>query len=195
MKIYILRHEKRPEDCSFFVPLSEEGLNDSIKLISHLKKCNIDLIFSSPFIRTLQTIYPYAKSENKKINLEYGLCELHHEDIIPKKGANMLLPNYLAKSFLVNDKYETLIKNTDITYPEKVKDCENRMLRVLRYVIEKYNKTNHNIVLVTHQNLCSAALKVVSKYVKIDEDEIENYEKGKLTLVFDNNVWQYKKIN
>jgi broad specificity phosphatase PhoE len=57
MKIYILRHEKRPADCSFFVPLSEEGLKDSIKLVPRLKKCNINLIFSSPFIRTLQTIY------------------------------------------------------------------------------------------------------------------------------------------
>ena len=195
MKIYILRHEKRPEDCSFFVPLSEDGLANSKKLVPLLKNCNIDLIFSSPFIRTLQTIYPYAKSENKKINLEYGLCEIHHEDIIPKKGANMLLPDYLAKIFLANDNYETIIRNTDIIYPEKVKACEDRMIRVLRYIIGKYYKTNHNIVLVTHQNLCSAALKVVNKHIKIDEDEIENYEKGKLTLIFDNNNWSYKKIN
>ena len=194
MKIYILRHEKRPEDCSFFVPLSEDGLKDAIKLVPHLKACNIDLIFSSPFIRTLQKIYPYVKSENKKINLEYGLCEIHHEDIIPKMGARMVLPSYLAKSFQVNENYETFIRNTDIIYPEKEKDCETRMIRVLRYIIEKYYKTKHNIVLVTHQGLCNAALKVVNKYIKINEEELENYEKGKLTLIY-NNGWSYKKIN
>ena len=33
-----------------------------------LDNCNIDLIFSSPFIRTLQTIYPFATSKKLSIN-------------------------------------------------------------------------------------------------------------------------------
>ena len=38
MKLYILRHEDRTQDCSFFSPLTKEGLNNSIKLIDILKK-------------------------------------------------------------------------------------------------------------------------------------------------------------
>ena len=35
---------------------SELGLDNSIKLIEILTKCKIDTIYSSPFIRTLQTL-------------------------------------------------------------------------------------------------------------------------------------------
>ena len=66
MKIYILRHEDRTQDCSFFSPLTETGLNNSIKLIDHLKNENITKIYCSPFIRTLQTIYPFSKCNTKK---------------------------------------------------------------------------------------------------------------------------------
>ena len=64
MRLYILRHEDRPEDCSFFTPLSEQGLINSNKLTTILEKCKINYIISSPFIRTLQTIVPYAKKKN-----------------------------------------------------------------------------------------------------------------------------------
>jgi len=86
MKIYILRHEDRTQDCSFFSPLTKTGLNNSVKLIDYLKKEKITKIYCSPFIRTLQTIYPYAKNNNININLEYGLVEIHHQDLIPKKA-------------------------------------------------------------------------------------------------------------
>ena len=75
MKLYILRHEDRTQDCSFFSPLTLVGLNNSKKLAEHLKKENINLIFSSPFIRTLQTVQPYVKETKISINLEYSLSE------------------------------------------------------------------------------------------------------------------------
>ena len=37
MKIYILRHEHRTEDCSFFSPLIEKGLYNAKKLVPYLK--------------------------------------------------------------------------------------------------------------------------------------------------------------
>ena len=119
MKIYILRHEDRTHDCTFFSPLTKIGLENSIKLIDILKKEKINTIYTSPFIRTLQTIYPYAKSNNIKLNIEYGMSEIHHEDIIAKKSVGINLPEYLAESFEYNPEYKTLIKSTDIVYPEK----------------------------------------------------------------------------
>ena len=58
MKIYILRHEDRTMDLTFFSPLTKNGLEKSVKLIDHLEKERINVIYSSPYIRTLQTIYP-----------------------------------------------------------------------------------------------------------------------------------------
>lgn len=201
MKIYILRHEDRPQDCSFFVPLTELGLENSFKIAEKLKEEKINLIFSSPFIRTLQTIYPYVKDTNNNINLEYGLSEFHHPDIIPAKAVGISLPEYLSKSFRYNPDYKTIIKPTDITYPEKNKDVNTRTKRVLRDIISKYYETNNNIILVSHQNTCNAILQIVNSESekfkgKIPEKLTNGYEKGKISLIFDTDKgWTYKPIN
>ncbi len=72
MKIYILRHEDRTQDCTFFSPLTKKGLENSAELVPVLVKCKIDIIFTSPFIRTLQTVYPFIKETKIKPYLEYG---------------------------------------------------------------------------------------------------------------------------
>lgn len=197
MKIYILRHEDRTQDCSFFAPLTKAGLENSIKLVKYLEKEKIDKIYCSPFIRTLQTIYPYAKEHDIKINIEYGLSELHHEEIIAKKSVGISLPEYLAKSFNFNPEYKTLIKPTEIIYPEKDKQAQTRIKRVLRKVIEDNMESNHNIVLVSHQTLCNAVLKIVNNSgTKLEDSIVNNYEKGKICLIFDSeNGWTYKPVN
>ena len=194
MKIYILRHENRTQDCSFFSPLTELGLSNSNKLVSLLNELNIDIIYSSPFIRTLQTIKPYILYSKKNINIEYGLSEIHHSDIITKKAVGIILPEYIAKSFNYNCNYISIITHTDIKYPEKYSDIIIRIKKILYNLIKKYYNTNINILLVTHQSLCSAILEIVNKYNIIDTHIIHNYPKGKLSLVYDNN-WVYKILN
>ena len=188
MKIYILRHEDRTQDCSFFSPLTKKGLENSINLIDTLEKCDINVIFSSPFIRTLQTVYPYAKNKDIKINLEYGLCEIHHEDLIPKKSYGMYLPEYMAELFNYNSEYKTLMKPTDITFPEKEIDVKKRTKRVLRTILNNYMNTDINILIVTHQIVCTSIL-------KINNPEIQNYEKGWLTKIIDDSGWNIKPVN
>ena len=48
MKIYILRHEQRTEDCSFFSPLIEKGLFNAKKLVPYLTKVNFFVESISP---------------------------------------------------------------------------------------------------------------------------------------------------
>ena len=186
MKLYLLRHEDRTQDCSFFGPLTELGLNNACKLIKVLNDNNINMVFSSPFIRTLQTINPYLKEKNLLVNLEYGLSEIHHPDIIPPKSVGISLPQYLAKYYNYNPEYNSLIKPTQIKYPENIINCNNRVKIVLKYIIEKYYKTDLNILLVTHQSPCQTILKIINNN--------SNYDKGKLILFFDNG-WNYKKLN
>ena len=78
MKIILLRHEERGFDVGFYSNLTENGIIKSCILSDKLKKLKIDEIYCSPFIRTLQTIYPFADKYNKKVNLEYGLYEYIH---------------------------------------------------------------------------------------------------------------------
>jgi phosphohistidine phosphatase SixA len=79
MKLILLRHEERGIDVGFNSNLTEKGIINSCTVLpDKLNALKIDIIFSSPFIRTLQTIYPYSNLYNKKINIEYGLYEYLH---------------------------------------------------------------------------------------------------------------------
>jgi|UniRef100_A0A6C0EFA6 2,3-bisphosphoglycerate-dependent phosphoglycerate mutase len=205
MKIYILRHEDRTQDCSFFSPLTSLGLERSEILVENLNNCNINFIFSSPFIRTLQTIRPFSIKKNIKINLEYGLSEIHHEDIIPKKAVGNLIPEYLANDYNYNCSYKSIIKHTKIKYPEKYTDVVKRVTIILHNLIKKYFTTDYNILIVTHQSLCCAILEIINNKSKILKESSPNllninsrlltdYPKGKLCLVF-NDGWDFKVIN
>ena len=66
MKLYILRHEERTIDATFFAPLTEKGLHNSKILVSNLDNLGITKIYCSPFIRTMQTIYPFSIKHKKK---------------------------------------------------------------------------------------------------------------------------------
>ena len=194
MKIYILRHENRTTDCSFFSPLTENGLENSNLLVNKLDECNINLVISSPFIRTLQTIYPYICKNNKSINIEYGLCEIHDKDIIPKKAVGQKLPEYLFKSFKCNPQYKSLINSNDIKYPEIYDDVVKRIKIILKKIIMKYYKSDLNILIVTHQSLCKSILEIINKYNKVNPEILNNYPLGKICLIY-NNDWTYKLIN
>ncbi len=204
MRIYILRHEDRPQDCSFFVPLTYDGLENAKKLVEKLENEKIDLIISSPFIRTLQTIHPYSKKTNKNINIEYGLSEIHHQDIIPVKAVGIRMPEYILKLFNYNPKYKSIIEADGIIYPETINHVKNRIKLVLNNIISNYYKTDNNILLVTHQSLCNCILELIKnnskiinskKFKNITDRIITGYPLGKVCLVFDKDEWEYEEIN
>lgn len=198
MQLYILRHEERTIDATFFSPLTEKGLENSKNLVEKLDKLKISKIYCSPYIRTLQTIYPFSIKNNIKLNLEYNLIEIQHESIIPPKSYKVELPNYMAKQFNYNPNYISAIKPDMINYPETSIDLEYRTKQFLKALIEKYHNTNETILLVTHQGLCQVILNIIKKFGNLSkptESEVISYPIGTLSLVFKNYEWIYKKIN
>jgi len=197
MKLYILSHEDRNQDATFFSPLTKQGLENATKLIKELEKVEISHIYCSPYIRTLQTIHPYSKKHNLKIKLEYGLSEINHEDIIPKKSYQVRLPEYMAELFNYEPNYNEKFAPEEFTYPENEKNVYKRVRNILKYIISVHNTTNDNIVLVTHQIVCKLILKIVKKYgvLKPNKEDLLSYPKGGLTEVFDNTYWVFKPIN
>jgi len=197
MKLYILRHEDRTIDATFFSPLTEKGLTNANNLINHLEKLNITKIFCSPFIRTMQTVYPFAKKKNLKLNLDYNLVEIQHPSIIPQRSFNVELPTYIAKQFNYNSEYVPLLTAKDLVYPENEAHLEIRTKKFLRYIISRYYKTEENILIVTHQGLCTNILKLISAVGKNKPDKslIDNYPTGIISLIFQDGEWVYNKIN
>ncbi len=76
MKIILLRHGERDiNNPLFFSKLTDEGMIKSKLLVKELNKYNINTIYASPFLRVLQTIYPYCKSNNINVNVNNLLYE------------------------------------------------------------------------------------------------------------------------
>ena len=196
MKLYILRHEDRTQDATFFSPLTKDGLENSEKLIELLNELNINVIYSSPFIRTLQTIHPYAKYKNLKINIDYSLSELQHPDLIPPNSYQVTLPKYIAKDFNYNKIYESLMQPSEFKYPEDEEAMMKRIKKILTKILTNH-KGSENIIIATHQGICNLILKIVGRSIKNERlKKLKfKYLPGKVTKVFDTDKWVFKNIN
>lgn len=86
MKIlWLIRHEHRldfsnPEwfDTAIYrydPPLSPLGLERAKLLVDRFRAVDIDALYTSPFLRAIQTAVPLAKVRQLPIRLEWGLCE------------------------------------------------------------------------------------------------------------------------
>jgi len=199
MKIYILRHEDRTQDATMFSPLTEKGLSNALKLSKELNKLNINVIYSSPFVRTLQTIYPYSSGSNTKVNLEYSIAEMQHQKLIPEKSYQVRLPKYLAEMFNYNPNYNSMIYPEDFKYPEEDKDVQSRIRKFLLKIFNNHSETNDTILIVTHQAVCNSILKIIAKKgdTCLDKHTLPSYSypTGGVTKVFDKNCWKFKPVN
>jgi len=197
MRLYILCHEDKTQDSTFFSPLTKQGLDNSLKLIENLKKTQINIIYSSPYIKTLQTIYPYCKEYKLKIKLEYALSEINHKDIIPKHSYQTRLPEYIAEMFNYDSVYNEKFAPEEFKYPENENDVYKRVQKILKHIIAEHALNNNNIILVTHNIICKLILKIIKKFgnVKPSINDIQSYPKGGFTQVLDNTNWVFKPIN
>ena len=71
------------------------------------------------------------------------------------------------------------------------------MKNFLRLLITNHIKTDDNILIVSHQVICSNILKIVNRHLKekLSKEEISNYPVGSLSMIFDQNNWDFKPIN
>ncbi len=161
MKLILLRHEERDlSDPRFFTPLTTNGKENALSLVLKLNQLenqniHIDYIFSSPFLRTLQTIYPYAKSHNLKVNTEYGLYEYIHNPIFELKLDDWYhtIDEFYNKDFnyiynIINTHYKSIVKKEDFHILENHKSLENRIIKFFNYLLTNYR--DKTILIVSH---------------------------------------------
>ncbi len=167
MKIILLRHEDRENYPGFYSNLTDKGFNNSIKLVKKLKKYNIDVIYSSPYIRTLQTIYPYSIFYKKKINVEFAISEYRHN------------PYFLIENFIydisdiadenlvsiINKNYSSLYKIKDFNYIllEMEYDLESRVKFFFNKIIKNKKNKNKTILIVSHKGVINMIKKLYFK--------------------------------
>lgn len=199
MKIYILRHEDSTMDSTFFSPLTKKGLKNALSLMSLLRDKNIKTIYSSPFIRALQTVYPYSDKYKIPINLEYSLIEFQHNDIIPKSSYSVRLPEYIANDFNSKKNYKSEFEPEDICFPEKIGDVKKRVKKFISNLIRNYHNRDINILIITHQLPCNIISMLSHKHSADSSDKKylidTNYPTGGLSKIFDDKSWVFDPIN
>jgi broad specificity phosphatase PhoE len=153
MKIILLRHEEREINIGFFSNLTENGMIRSCLLPKKLKKLKIDIIFSSPFIRALQTIYSYSSKYKQKINVEYALYEYLHNPFFLFGKWYYTINDIDDKTLtaIINNNYNSVANKDDLFILENEDNLEKRIIKFFDYL--KKNYSNKTILLVTHMGV------------------------------------------
>lgn len=160
MTLYLLRHEKRFPIPTYFTTLTEKGLENSQLLVDTIDTIQPDIIFSSPFVRCIQTIYPYILHAHKKLQIEYSLYEHLQDPTFTKDNYahthSELYEAYPEFKSIINETYCSHIQIKDIEYPElSFEQLNNRVLPFIHYIYRTYRDTNIKILIVSHQSIVS----------------------------------------
>lgn len=171
INITLLRHEERPDnDIGVFSKLTENGRRRSELIILE----NFDIIFCSPFIRTIETIYPYCIKNNIKINIEYSICEyLHNRYFIknePRYELKDILNSYSTQNLknIINHEYSSLISKDNLIVLEDEINLEKRIKSFFDYL--KSNFSNKKILIVTHKAVINKIKDLYIEPTNLDKD-------------------------
>ena len=184
MKIYVLRHEHRGKDPLPLSPLTSKGFKNSLGLIKKIEDINPDIIYCSPFLRTIETIYPYCKINNKKVNIENSLYEYVH-------APEFKYYNYIHRimdlnknsyqqlmSTCINKEYESFLDVYNINFPENEDQLLYRAHKFIHKISNDNALKNKTILLVTHMSTINA---IKSFYNPVPIEEI--FEMGNIEKV------------
>lgn len=177
MKIILLRHEERNFDIGFFSQLTEKGILNTLDLSENLNKLNkihkIKHIYSSPFVRTLQTIFPYSYKYNKKVNAENALYEYIHNPYFAITKWDYSIEDINDKDLknIVNKKYKSLIDLKEFNILENEDNLRYRIVKFFDYLYKKHNSLNDNeaILLVSHMGVINQIKNIFIKKTDMNE--------------------------
>jgi len=149
--IYLIRHCKafgQPAEAE----LTEVGIGQAIELKNYLLKYNINYIVSSPYVRAIKTITPFAEHLDLKINIDERVRE------------KLLLP------YVVEDYTPYLLaayEDMDITFHggESSNQATKRAIEALTDILKLEEE---NVAIVTHGELFSLIMRYFDKVSGFD---------------------------
>ena len=162
LRIYVIRHEKRPvDDPTFDVSLTDEGLAAAEEdVVDELNEIGVNMVYSSPYRRVLQTVQPYVDQMHVGCQTCVEWCLSEHPE-----------PNAVPPTEIPDEYYELFdIEETYVPFmtPEKAHasnfDIEAVQDRLADFV-ELLSKTHDEgdvVLLATHQTSAHALLSMAS---------------------------------
>ncbi|MDJ0535928.1 MAG: histidine phosphatase family protein [Xenococcaceae cyanobacterium MO_207.B15] len=163
--VWIARHGNRfdfvyPEwfntaERRYDPPLSEDGLLQGYQLGKRLQSENINHIFSSPFLRTIQTAHQIADILNLPIKLEAGLSEWFNPNWMsdtPQTHPRELLE---AKYHRIDWNYCSYLHPQ---YPETETEVNYRTGKTAKWLVDNFSD---NLLLVGHSASVMGATQIL----------------------------------
>ncbi len=126
-------------------PLSPEGVERSIALAQELSRAPIDVIFTSPFLRTIQTVDPLARILELPIRLEWGLCEWLCHDWTPALPETLTIDELKLDYPNIDLAYQSLVVPC---YPETSEELDARLLSIADKLVQN---NCQNILAIAHK--------------------------------------------
>jgi len=177
MKLFILRHcERNIKDNSFESPLTDKGHINAEYLSEIINYHNITKVYSSPFLRAIQTGSYFSKKYKKKINIDYSLCEFEFEEEKKIKSLN----NFIVYNDWL-EKYDLNMENMILDKfieDESIDICMKRVYNFLNYLENEYNNKDENILIISHQSIVNLIICIINKTYKNLEDLDKYYPMG-----------------
>ena len=126
-------------------PLSEEGVDRSISLAQEFSRVRIDRIYTSPFLRTIQTADPLARLLQLPIRLEWGLCEWLCQDWTSGFPKTTPMADLITHYPYIDATYNSLVLPC---YPETIAELDARIAMIADKLIEG---NGQNILAIGHK--------------------------------------------
>jgi broad specificity phosphatase PhoE len=134
-----IRWEENPHDA----PLSALGMIQAQEMAQFLGRQDIQHIFASPYLRTLQTVWPTAQTFGLPIKVENGLGECLGEAISPPE---LLSPEERQQRFpLIDSQYRSWMPV--LRGPESEEASHRRAGAVVQSIAERYHG---NLLILGH---------------------------------------------
>jgi broad specificity phosphatase PhoE len=126
-------------------PLSAEGFDRSHSLAQQLRQVSIDRIYTSPFLRTIQTADPVARLLQLPIRLEWGLCEWLCQEWTDGFPATTPVAELMRCYPNIDDAYQSLVIPS---YPETTQELDARIAIIAGRLIQG---NSGNILAIAHK--------------------------------------------
>lgn len=172
----------RPYDT----PLSQKGIKQAEETARFLEREKIDVIFASPFYRTLEKACIIADRLHKKVNVEWGFCEWLNPNWFDKLPVLMSTEETSEVFHLINAEY---VSFTRPKYPEIDRDVHvyervnNTMMKIKEYY-------GGSILIVGHGASVRQAARVLMDYPQEISTEMCAVNK----LVYNNSKWTLEYV-
>ncbi|WP_159880978.1 histidine phosphatase family protein [Paenibacillus puerhi] len=172
--IYLLRHGKaagqEPE-----APLTAQGQEDALQLVDFFMNKPIDLIYSSPYLRAVETILPFAKAASKKVVMDDRLRE--------RVLSTVQLDDWMSKLEATYDDLELSFEGGE--------SSSKAMSRGIGFIEEIWARPEESSIVVSHGALLSLIIKHYvpefgfNEWKRMANPDIFHMKAGKEEIVID----------